>query len=610
MGIRLTASSDTTKTTMLRRALAGAAAAATAAAVLIAPAAVAAVPAIDAPGNLKVTRSGADLNQLDITWKAVPGADHYVVNVFDGSKDQSFTVAGDQTSRSVAVSGACAQYSVVVTAYDDVGGSAKTNTYRVERLAPGGITKVEASRTATSARLSWQPPASVGAAPIDGYRVLVKQLSNGKTLVDRDSGNASESLDGLEGDRVYVAKITPHNKYGGCFTSSVLLQGRKPTEPRGLTAVRAPGNPDQVQLSWTAPIWSGFGRIERYEVGYRAPTSRRPTWDPVGSGLSHNLILDSTKTWSVWVRVVSSDGATATSKELRINPAGQALTPEVDPKIGIVESNGVVVVDFDSAVGSSSKYPNMKVAIAPTLGGKGFRANHEVSNGAGQVVFDRVPCGVFSVVVTGQGPKDTKEFGRQVLNRCDTGAIPATQWKLVYGRADISGNNVSMTYGNEARVMSTTKRSSQDMVFTTNADLRSGWGYGIWTRASLSNGASPTGYSFQYDPGYENVNKSFGKALLLRVWNQGKECGNPVAKVKWPSGMTVNGPHLVTVIAQGDSMYASIDGIKLFDVSSLKDAMTSSGCRSSGYKEPTGSEVGFRTWSSTGAAVFSGTTLN
>ena len=106
------------------------------------------------------------------------------------------------------------------------------------------------------------------------------------------------------------------------------------------------------------------------------------------------------------------------------------------------------------------------------------------------------------------------------------------------------------------------------------------------------------------------MNKGFGKALLLRVWNQGKECGSPVAKVKWPAGLRVNGAHDITVIAEGDTLYASIDGIKLFDVSSLKESLASSGCKAAGYSEPTGTEVGFRTWSGNGSAVFSGTTLN
>ena len=596
--------------TWIHRAAAGTVAGALLAAAVVAPAAAnAAAPALNAPGGLKVARNAADLNQLDITWKPVAGADRYTVNVFDGTRDRAFNVAASRTSLTVAVSGVCAQYNVTVTAHDDNGSSAKTNVFRVDRLAPGGISGLSASRTATTAQLAWRPP-TTGAAPVQGYQVSVKQLSNGRVLADRRSADATESLSGLDPARQYVAQITPFNRYGSCFSSKVVLQGDTPSAPRALKAVRAADNPDRLQMTWTAPEWSGFGKIDHYEIGYRSPTMPRPKWLSVGQALSGGITLDSKSTWSLWVRAVSSSGKASLSKELRMEKVGGALTPEVDPKVTIAETDGVLTVDFDGVVGSSARYPTMTVAVAPTLGGRGFRESHSVSNRAGQVVFDRVPCGVFSVVVTGQGPTDTREFARQVLNRCDTGAIPADRWKLVYGKADVKGNDVNMRYGNEARVMSTMKRTSQDMVFTTTATLRSGWGYGIWTRASVPTGAAATGYSFQYDPGYENVNKAYGKALLLRVWNQGRECGTPVAKVKWPAGLSVNGAHDITVVAQGDTLYASINGIKLFDVTSLKESLTTSGCRAAGFSEPTGTEVGFRTWSSDGSAVFSGTTLN
>ena len=91
-----------------------------------------------------------------------------------------------------------------------------------------------------------------------------------------------------------------------------------------------------------------------------------------------------------------------------------------------------------------------------------------------------------------------------------------------------------------------------------------------------------SGYSFQYDPGYANVNAGFGKALLLRLWENGKECGTPIAKVKWPKGLEVNDKHKIVVVNEGDTLYASIDGIKMFDVPSLKTAIKTSGCKMAG----------------------------
>jgi hypothetical protein len=66
-------------------------------------------------------------------------------------------------------------------------------------------------------------------------------------------------------------------------------------------------------------------------------------------------------------------------------------------------------------------------------------------------------------------------------------------------------------------------------------------------------------------------------------------------------------PHRVTVVIEGDQLYATIDNVNLFSVPSLSDAVAASGC---GMPEPTGTEVGFRTWSSAGKALFERTTLS
>jgi hypothetical protein len=63
----------------------------------------------------------------------------------------------------------------------------------------------------------------------------------------------------------------------------------------------------------------------------------------------------------------------------------------------------------------------------------------------------------------------------------------------------------------------------------------------------------------------------------------------------------------VTVVTKGDTLYATIDGIKMFDVPSLKAALAASKCN---MPEPTGSQVGFRTWSADGKATFRNTTIN
>ena len=146
------------------------------------------------------------------------------------------------------------------------------------------------------------------------------------------------------------------------------------------------------------------------------------------------------------------------------------------------------------------------------------------------------------------------------------------------------------------------------MVYSTQATLQSGSGYGIWTRAALDTSSKVSGY-LPVRPRLRRRGRQVRQALLLRVWNNGTECSNPIAKVKWPEGLSINGTHEVTVVTRGDTLYATIDGTKMFDVASLKQALADSKC-GSGYPEPTGTQVGFRTWSSTGKATFRNTTIN
>jgi hypothetical protein len=217
-----------------------------------------------------------------------------------------------------------------------------------------------------------------------------------------------------------------------------------------------------------------------------------------------------------------------------------------------------------------------------------------------------MPCGVHTVTVTGFGPKNERECGRQIINRCDSGIVEDGQWKVVHGRAAINGKAISFE-GGENRVMSTLQRSTQDMVFTTNAHLKSGKGYGIWTRADFTRATGISGYSFQFDPGFANVDPGFGPALLLRQWHNGKECWRPIAKVRMPSDIALNTAHRVVVTVTGDSLFATIDNRVVFNVESLSEAVAASPC---GMPMPTGTNVGFRGWGAETRAMFTNTTVS
>ena len=568
----------------------------------------AALPAAAAPTGFKVARQAADVNLLDVSWKTVTGATGYRVTIFDGVNQFVYDLPGTATTFTFKGNGACTRYRVNVASVDAAGTRTPTADTIVNPLAPGGITglTVERSDDGTSATATWTAPAS--AAKATNYAVLFRSLADGTVLAQRNSPDTAEVVPGLEPARSYVMEIVPSNQYGACAPSKVLVRGPQPAAPTELKVVRDENDPQTVNVTWKAPTWTGYGPVTKYQVGVRNPAQANPTWiDLPADATSAQVKLPNSSKWSVWVRAVNGNAIGEITKEYFLDKPGAPGTPAVDPKVRIDELEGVVKVTFDGPVGSSVAYPNMTVAIAGSATDAGFNATQNAFNRAQTFTFDKVPCGAYTVVVTGTGPAGSQEFGRKMINRCNTGLVAANQWRLVFGKATITGNNVDMTAGNEARVISTLPRTSPDMVYSTQATLVSGSGYGIWTRANVVNGAAVSGYTFQYDPGYENVNKSFGKALLLRVWNNGSECGTPIARVQWPAGLEVNATHQVTVVTKGDALYATIDGIKMFDVPSLKGALAASKCN---MPEPTGSQVGFRTWSSTGKATFRNTTIN
>ena len=566
---------------------------------------------VSVPGGLQVARAGADLSTLNISWRPAAGAARYTVTVFDGVNQNAFNVDAQTTSFVYTGAGECTRYRVVVTAWDAAGGSASTNAFLVAPLAPGGITNMTLNRSndGATATIGWTAPAAGSSyAPVSNYKVLFRALADGSVLVERNSPDAGETVTGLEAARTYVAEIVPSNEFGSCAPSKVLVRGPQPSAPTKVSAVRDENDPQTVNVSWTRSAWTGYTPLTGQQIGVRNPGTSEVKWvDLPADATTAAVKLPNNSRWSVWIRGVNGGAVGEISKEFFLERPGAPGTPAIDPKVTINEADGKVAVTFNGPVGSSTAYPNMTVAIAGSVTDSGFKEAQTAFNRAQTFTFNTVPCGAYTIVVTGNGAAGSQEFGRKMINRCDTGLVKAENWKLVFGKATIAGNNVDMTAGNEARVISMLPRTATDMVYTTDATLLSGSGYGIWTRAKVLNGAAVSGYTFQYDPGYENVNPGFGKALLLRVWQDGKECGTPIARVKWPVGLEVNATHKVTVVTKGDSLYATIDGTKMFDVPSLKAALAASKCN---MAEPTGSQVGFRTWSATGKATFRNTTIN
>ena len=293
-----------------RVALAGVAAFAMAA--LTAPAAHA-VPG--APARLQVVRTGADATDLQVTWSAVTGIDHYTVNVFDGTTDHATVVPSTNTAFVYDGTGNCTRYRVSVSAVKADGAAATTNQYWVPALAPGSVSKLawNGKGDELPSTLSWAPPTIRSETPPTHYDVKVTALATGKVLVDKAVTDTSIGIPGLAADRLYKARVEAVNAFGTCASPMLLLRGAKTTmtPPRKVTAVRDAAVPATVRVSWQAPEWTGAHTLKGYELAYSngGTTNWKLTADT-----TTEVSLDPTKDWEFAVRALGTSKGSPLSK--------------------------------------------------------------------------------------------------------------------------------------------------------------------------------------------------------------------------------------------------------------------------------------------------------
>ena len=156
-------------------------------------------------------------------------------------------------------------------------------------------------------------------------------------------------------------------------------------------------------------------------------------------------------------------------------------------------------------------------------------------------------------------------------NTFDTGS---SGWTTTIGNAIVQGGQ--FVFGPSAEARSFTGDAAwSDYTIDTDVNLLSGSGYGVFFR--VSNSASLTGYSFQYDPNWS------GGTFIMRKWLNGHEFA-PFAQVSAPAGFVwLGSSRHIKVDVSGSIFSASIDGQQVLTGTDTAYA--------------TG-KVGLRTWSS------------
>ncbi len=373
---------------------------------------------LQAPKALTVVRDTHALDDLDISWKAVAGADHYMVRVNDGTRDTNYIVGSNATTWVHHGAGACTRYQVRVAAVAPDGTQASTGLTSVSSLAPGGVASVTGGRTeaGTKSTVSWAAPTHPGRTPVLGYHVVAKRVTGGTTILDRTSLDATETLTGLDPLRMYAVRITPFNSFGSCVTSGFTIGNNRPASPE-FTVVRSTSQTSSAVVSWNAPRWTGYGPLTSYRVGYKDVVTKAFRWVVVGAGARSLTVplVDPTRDWQFVMRAVSSNDEGLLSHVVTLHKSG--YVPR-NAAVTVTGGPSTITVDFSSPVGSSANYPKARVSVARSNGTVGWTDTHTVTNGAGQVLFLPVPCGTWEVTVTGVGGASAQELVRTTARVC------------------------------------------------------------------------------------------------------------------------------------------------------------------------------------------------
>ncbi len=544
-----------------------------------------------APWRLVAARDENDPATFTIEWSAVGCATRYNVSIFTTGSDTVTTVPATDSTFTVNGSDPSKTYRIQVSSRNDAGLGGSSSIYYLRPATPRGATNMTITYDAdlVGARLTWAAPSRLTPKH---YRLWVKRVADQEILLDDieiDGSLTEYRLAQLNARGMFVIRLQPVNAAGPGPKSRLVIGKEKPDPVKFIGAIRDPGDPSQVIVSWVPSANIGTGAILGYEIGYgHARADERV----VVNSTEAEVRIPADKSVVVIVRVITDRGKSPWSKAIRVPLKDSPKVATTSQSIDLADQDGVITVAATQSV--ADRY-QLVVRITPTANNGGFTETQYSQPGSQIMTFRTVPNGSYVVKVEGDG----RELSRRYVNVGSVGKMYAPDWKLYFGQATIAGDSVDMYNGSETRVFSTRAFASQDMVLASRAQLRSGWGYGIWFRTSGMESNAVTGLSFQYDPKY-------GNQFIVRQWDKGKECGNPIAKTPFPNGMAINGAHNIVIAAQGNTLFATIDGERLFDLPDLAGAIAKNTC---GYAPPTGTAVGLRTWGAGTSAVFTNTTV-
>ncbi|MFI5495102.1 Neogenin [Actinoplanes sp. NPDC051859] len=292
----------------VRRLLTAVSAGVVGAAVTVVAIPTAAQAALPYPGGFKAARSADDVQKINVAWKAVPGADHFVVDTIAGAVQTVVNVPTSTLNYTVDAANNCDAYKVRVGTADATGTVISTNYWSFKSAAPGYVSGLAVNREDDGQVIAadWKTPSNPGLTPVTGYRVVLTRTADGVVLYDETSMDTSFRYPGADPARSYSLQVTPKNEYGACNTAKWTVDRFRPADPTDLVVERRADAPGTVEVVWKAGTSAGPAATY-YQVGYGETKVTKYVKVDVPTTTAM-LSLDPAKTWVVEVKAYNANG--------------------------------------------------------------------------------------------------------------------------------------------------------------------------------------------------------------------------------------------------------------------------------------------------------------
>ena len=260
--------------------------------------------------------NGVLVHMTDPSWTTASQAD-YGTDLLDGTPDGSSNF-GDAAVP--AGSSITTPQGMTLTVNSSDGSGA---TVTLSSSVPSRPTSVSAAPAGNAVRVSWQPPACTGGAPISSYVVTALNDDGSLAATTTTTGTSVSLPIAPTTDRqIFVAA----KNTAGATGADALAPTSAPTITR-VFAYTSPSE-DQFQVTIAPSVANGGAHLEGYQVHAVGPDGDRGSFIPLGQDHTGTYPVVHGATYTVWVApIVRSDGTEGTPSPSMSLVAGDDQAP-------------------------------------------------------------------------------------------------------------------------------------------------------------------------------------------------------------------------------------------------------------------------------------------